>query len=274
VCPVLSAYHPPTRVHPITRLAVRTVRASLLMLPCASCARAVELDSQISGGPTGFGGNNGTTAMPGATGSVGGPFGEAGTSSGGAGGGAGASTAGNFADSSTSGGNPIDRSLLDVARDETLDGRGGILPGPTGSCDPARWSVSASSAAPADPPVNAIDGNPATRWSTGTGQLPGEYYRIDFGGYVLLREVVLDNAGSPGDHPRGYLVESSNDGVDFSDVIAGGALVDSAPPLVVVDFAAQAVRFLRIELLTSSGSWWSVHELHTICQVPDVDGGG
>jgi hypothetical protein len=122
--------------------------------------------------------------------------------------------------------------------------------------------------------VNAVDGNPATRWSTGTPQSSGEYYRIDFTGYVLLRQVVLDNTGSPGDHPRGYLDDSSNDGVDFSNVIAGGALADAAPPLVVVDFSAQAVRFLRIELLTSSGSWWSIHEVHTICQVPGGDGGG
>ena len=280
MCPAPSSHHAGSAPEGRSK---GPVRASMSMLLCAGCAYGVELDPQTSVVSTGFGGNEATTATPPVVGSYGGSFGGAGPSSGGAtgdgaAGGTGASSGADVADSAGTGGGAMGHSLLDhvdVAQDGRFDGSSGLPPGGTiGSCDPTKWSVSASTSAPADLPTNAIDGNPVTRWSTGTGQAFGQYYQIDFSGYVSLREIVLDNTGSPGDHPRGYRVEISNDAIDFSNVIASGALLDTAPPLVFIDFPAQAVRLLRIELLTSSGSWWSIHELHTICQVPGGDGGG
>jgi hypothetical protein len=137
------------------------------------------------------------------------------------------------------------------------------------------WIASASSSAGGNPAANAIDGLLATRWSTGVAQGLGSYYQVDFGGYVLLSQLALNNTGSPGDHPRGYDVLTSRDGVDFSSAIASGTQTDSPPPnnIVTIDFPARAVRYLRIQLNAASGSWWSVHEMTFSCQIPSADGG-
>ncbi len=127
--------------------------------------------------------------------------------------------------------------------------------------------------APGDQPSYAIDGILVSRWSSGAVQTPGQYYQVDFGGYVRLSQVLLDSTGSTGDHPRGYQAETSRDGLDFSTVIASGSLDDTAHDVVTIDFAPRAIRYMRIELTTSSASWWSVHEIHVACQIPDGDGG-
>jgi len=103
----------------------------------------------------------------------------------------------------------------DAATDGASDD-GSFPPGATiGSCVSTKWTTSALASAVADPPVNAVDGVLVSRWSTGVAQTPGQYYQIDFGGYVRLTQIVLDSTGSAGDHPRGYQVETSADGVDF-----------------------------------------------------------
>ena len=54
-------------------------------------------------------------------------------------------------------------------------------------------TASSSSTNPNNPPINAIDGSLATRWSTGTGQGPGQFFEIDFGGYVQLSQITLNS---------------------------------------------------------------------------------
>jgi hypothetical protein len=164
----------------------------------------------------------------------------------------------------------------DATPDRAPDDDGGFpADARIGSCSPLNWFLSASSSAASDPASNAIDGIQGTRWSTGVGQSPGAWFQIDFDGYVQLSQISLDNTGSPGDHPRGYDVLTSRDGVDFSNVIASGMPGDVAPPnnVVTIDFAPRAVRTLRIQLSGSSGSWWSIQDLRLACQLPDGDGG-
>jgi hypothetical protein len=151
---------------------------------------------------------------------------------------------------------------------------GAFPPGATiGSCIAAKWTATASLSAATNPPVQGIDRIPVSRWSTGAAQAPGQYYQVDFGGYVRLSQITLDGTGSTGDHPRAYQVEVSADGNDFSQVIASGTLDDLPHDVVTIDFAPRAVHYLRIESTGTSGSWWSLHELTANCQIPDGDGG-
>jgi len=90
---------------------------------------------------------------------------------------------------------------------------------------------------------------------------------------VIRGGVLVDGTGSTGDHPRGYQAETSRDGLDFSNVIATGSHDDTPNDITTIDFAPRAVRYLRIDLTASSLSWWSVHEIHVACQIPDGDGG-
>jgi len=221
-------------------------------------------------------GNGGAPASTTASSSTGGHAGRAGS-----GGAAGAAGAAGQPDAGTGGGGDDgggdDVSIGPDAQDDAPNIDDGSFPpnATVGSCDPLNWVVSASSSAANNPATNAIDGLRSTRWSTGVGQAPGEYLQIDFGGYVLLSRVTLDSTGSTGDYPRGYEAQTSRDGVDFSNVVASGMSGDEPPVnnLVTIDFAARAVRYLRIQLTASSGSWWSVHELALACQIQNGDGG-
>jgi hypothetical protein len=232
--------------------------------------------------PSGAGGSGGasTGGASGSGGQIAGTGGAVGTGGVGATGGSGGSSTDGGADdgggldvadatTGTEGGGSGDAPAEQVTDD-------GMFPpnGPIGSCDPLNWMTSASNSAGNNPAINAIDGLLSTRWSTGAAQATGQYYEIDFGGFVQLNQITLNNSGSPGDHPRGYEVHTSRDDFDFSTVIATGAPGDASPPgnLVTIDFLPRAVRFLRIQMTSLSGSWWSIHELAVACQIPGPNG--
>jgi hypothetical protein len=161
--------------------------------------------------------------------------------------------------------------IIDASGERVFDmDDGGIPPDAAiGSCSRASWNVSASSSGPNDPPVNAIDGAQGTRWSTGAAQGPGQFYAIDFGGYVQLSQITLNSAGSVGDYPHGYEVAVSTDGIDFSRIIAAASV--DVPPLndiLTIDFPLHSARYLRINQTGAAGNWWSIHELTAVCSVP------
>jgi hypothetical protein len=190
-------------------------------------------------------------------------------------------------DATTSDDAPIDdapigeASTSDTSADDAglSDDDGSIPPNATiGSCDRGKWTVSASDSDPTNPAPYAVDGLPPTRWSTGVGQNGGQYFQIDFGGFVTVSKVTLDDSfGSYGqtDFPRGYDVLASYDGINFNKKLLSASYSDDAGAVVTADFTPHAARALRIQLTASSGSWWSIHELTLGCATPDPsDGGG
>lgn len=82
---------------------------------------------------------------------------------------------------------------------------------------PARCE--ASTAADVD---KAVDGDPATRWTTGAPMQGGEWFLIDLGGERTVRKVTLDCARSDGDYARGYEVYVSNSKVRLGKPVAAG----------------------------------------------------
>ncbi|GIH17152.1 discoidin domain-containing protein [Rugosimonospora africana] len=126
------------------------------------------------------------------------------------------------------------------------------------------WSVSASASSPDDPAGNAIDGDPATRWSTGHGMTPGDWFQLDLGAPRTFDKLVLDTSGSSGDFVRQYQVLVSDDGVTWSDPIATG------PGATVTQILTPPVtaRFVRVVNQANSGSWWSIHELNVFAPGP------
>lgn len=135
---------------------------------------------------------------------------------------------------------------------------GSTLTGPaTRALSRADWTVKASASAPADPVANLVDGDPATRWSSGTGQSDGLAVTVDLGRRTTFSQVVMDAGSSPGDYVRGYELQTSADGTRWTPVARGrgatGAMTIALPPTTT--------RYLRIVSTESSGSWWSIHEL-------------
>ncbi|HZC26560.1 MAG TPA: discoidin domain-containing protein, partial [Actinopolymorphaceae bacterium] len=133
-------------------------------------------------------------------------------------------------------------------------------PGTPTALDRSGWTVSASASSPDDPVGNAIDGDPTTRWSTGHGMEPGDFFQVDLGATKAFSEVDIDTSGSPGDFVRGYEIYVSDDGTTWGQPIAkGGGRTD----LHVLVPPVQA-RYVKIVNTGSSGSWWSIHELNVL----------
>jgi hypothetical protein len=156
----------------------------------------------------------------------------------------------------------------------------GIPPGSTiGSCDPLTWTASASAFHPVNPPAYAIDGLLPSRYTSGTGQGPGQTFDIDLGGFVMVSGVTIDHgylADGVGDYPRALEVVASYDGTTFDRSLGFATFLQSTGS-VSIEFAAHAARHLRLQLTAGGGgSWWTIHELRLACATPKgggVDGG-
>jgi O-glycosyl hydrolase len=127
----------------------------------------------------------------------------------------------------------------------------------------AGWTATASSI-PTDPccssnvPANVLDGNISTRWSSGTAQVPSQWFQVDMQIPQILSGLTIDAGTSTGDYPRGYEIFVSNDGNNWGNAIASGIGSTSA---ITVTFLPQSARYIKIIQTGSSGSWWSMAEL-------------
>ncbi|MDB6037546.1 MAG: coagulation factor 5/8 type domain protein, partial [Verrucomicrobiales bacterium] len=107
---------------------------------------------------------------------------------------------------------------------------------------------------------NAVDGNPSTRFDTSASQTPGMWVQIELPLSVTINALILDSTPSPGDYPRGYKVQVSPDGNDWSAPIAVGKGRDA---ITEIDFSPVTTRFIRITQTGAvDGLFWSIHELN------------
>jgi len=107
---------------------------------------------------------------------------------------------------------------------------------------------------------NALDGNKGTRWTTGHGMKPGDWFMLDMGGESRIKGITLDAAGSAGDYPRGYEVYVSFDSGSWGKPVIVGK---SNKPLTVIEFdKAVLTRYIKIVQTGSVPSlFWSIHDL-------------
>jgi len=106
----------------------------------------------------------------------------------------------------------------------------------------------------------ALDGNKASRWDTGRGMKPGDWFELDLGVESTLKGLTLDTTNSSNDYPRGYEVYVSFDGGSWGKPIAAGK---GTKPITEIKFAKPVqTRCIKIIQTGSSDSWnWSIHEL-------------
>lgn len=110
----------------------------------------------------------------------------------------------------------------------------------------------------ADNLLQALDGNPESRWSSRALQRPGQWFEIDLNERRSIRRLVLDNARSPMDYPRGYIVRLSEDGQNWGEV----ARNPQNSGLLDISFSPRPARFIRIEQTGSADRWWwSIHRV-------------
>ncbi|MCF7976325.1 MAG: ThuA domain-containing protein [Phycisphaerae bacterium] len=106
----------------------------------------------------------------------------------------------------------------------------------------------------------AMDGKLGTRWSTGGGMRPGDWFVLDLGMETAVTGLTLDTRNSSNDYPREYEVYVSFDGGNWGQPIVTGKGTD---PLTKIRFPKTVTtRFIKILQNGSSDSWhWSIHEL-------------
>lgn len=126
--------------------------------------------------------------------------------------------------------------------------------------DPTGWTATADPApATGDVPANAADDDASTRFSTGTGQQPGQFLQVDLGRVRPVGDVVFDTGVATGDYPRGYAVTVSADGRHWSTAVGHGV---GSGQFTTADLGGRPVRFVKITLTAAApDNWWSVADV-------------
>jgi len=62
------------------------------------------------------------------------------------------------------------------------------------------WTATASASNAGEPASNVLDGNSASRWSTGTAMAGGQSITVDMAATRSIGEISMDSAGSSGDY--------------------------------------------------------------------------
>lgn len=112
---------------------------------------------------------------------------------------------------------------------------------------------------------DALDGNEATRWTTGRGMRAGDWVMLDMGKTVATTRLVLDSAKSPGDYPRGYVAEGSVDGRVWTRLASATRVeADRAVQAGVTSIAYPRTqcRYIRVTNEGNDDLWWSIYEIN------------
>jgi chitodextrinase len=120
------------------------------------------------------------------------------------------------------------------------------------------WTAS-STPSSSEPASNLLDGNMATRWTTGTAMVSGQSLTIDMLAVKSFNKIVMDSTGSDADYARGYEVYVSNDGTAWGSVVASGA---GTGPVVTVTFTTRNARYIKVVQTGANSSWWSMREFN------------
>lgn len=107
--------------------------------------------------------------------------------------------------------------------------------------------------------ASAVDGEIKTRWETGKYQVPGMWLRVEFPEATMITGLRLDSRRSTRDYPRGYKVEVSEDGENWSKPVSEGK---GSNPITELTFKPVRAKHLRITQTGAvKGLFWSIHEL-------------
>ena len=131
--------------------------------------------------------------------------------------------------------------------------------GPVTALPRGVWKLTADGVTPTEqePLANMVDGDLATRWSSGEGQADDMSLTVDLGSEQVFTEISLHVGAAIGDYLRSHVVQVSDDGASWQAIARGpgrtGEMIISLPPT--------RARYLRIRSGGQSGSRWSIAEL-------------
>lgn len=144
---------------------------------------------------------------------------------------------------------------------------------PASACTQANWTITATDecldANPSCPGIpatakaldNAIDGMPATRYTSGKTQAGDEEVVVSFGGSVSITGITLTSAD--GDGPVEYTLEYSTNGTAF--MAFAPAVTGAGSDNLAITFPATVMSAIKIKqtgmVEAPATSWWSIFEI-------------
>lgn len=105
--------------------------------------------------------------------------------------------------------------------------------------------------------AGAIDGNAGTRWANREAQLPSgdQWFQIDMGATRAFDRVKIESGG---DYGRGYRIQVSDNGTDWTDVASG-----TGSETIDAKWGRQTARYIRVvQTGTATSNWWSINEIN------------
>ncbi|MBN1129887.1 MAG: glycoside hydrolase family 9 protein, partial [Chitinispirillaceae bacterium] len=124
------------------------------------------------------------------------------------------------------------------------------------------WEATASNYSPnASEAVHlALDGDVGTRYSSGAGLSNGMWFQLDMGYPRDFDQIVIVSAGS--DFPATCRAYAGNDTGNFGNAIA--TATGNVTTTITLDKPVNG-QYIRLVSGSSSGSWWSIHEINVRC---------
>ncbi|MFP6584450.1 MAG: ThuA domain-containing protein [Candidatus Hydrogenedentota bacterium] len=114
--------------------------------------------------------------------------------------------------------------------------------------------------------ARAVDGDPNTRWSTGTSMKPGMWLMINLRMPTTISGITLDTTKSSGDYPRGYDVYISDTSDNRGTKVASGK---GTKPITTIKLDKPVKgQYITVVQTGSNGLYWSIHEL-SVDHMPD-----
>jgi hypothetical protein len=125
------------------------------------------------------------------------------------------------------------------------------------------WVASASQNYPDNPPGLGIDGSLSTLWTNGTPQMPGMWFQWDMTKPQAFFSITVTANSNTTDYARNVRLSGSMDGVTFTELRTD---IVGQPVLKIVFADPQIARYLKLELLSSTGYlWWRIDDI-TVAQ--------
>jgi len=133
---------------------------------------------------------------------------------------------------------------------------------PSGALDRTGWTATTSltqNNANANLP-NMFDDNLGTDWSSLGTLAVGDWMIIDMKSKQAFNQIVMDQTKNTGDHPEGFEIYVSDDGVNWGDAIYSGK--GASAPTTTATFPEKAGRYIKILLTESRGAYWAITEMY------------
>lgn len=118
------------------------------------------------------------------------------------------------------------------------------------------WTVGASHGT--ETAASALDGNPSTRWTSGTAQRIGQSFSIDFGRREQVSGLRVLVDGYPTDQARRYVLWRSDDAEVWTPLRSGSPTAGT----LELRFDPVSARYLRMNQIGHDDfHWWSITEI-------------